>query len=106
MPRYENMISDCAKSSVILIRHANTFCNAKVQALQKENEIRGTTLGEWMDLYSDTSVYDNDLTQRGIDQCLMASKHAKNVNFSLVFVSPMRRAMETAYLILKDHPNF
>jgi hypothetical protein len=77
MPRYETMVADCKKSSMILIRHANTFCNARVQALQKENEIRGTTLGEWMDLYSDTSVYDNDLTQRGIDQCLLAARYAK-----------------------------
>ena len=30
MPRYETMVADCKKSSMILIRHANTFCNARV----------------------------------------------------------------------------
>ena len=28
------------------------------------------------------------------------------MNFSIIFVSPMRRALETAYLILREHPNF
>jgi broad specificity phosphatase PhoE len=106
MADYTTMVKDCAKSKVILIRHANTVCNARVAALQKENEIRGTTLGEWMDLYSDTSVYDNKLTERGIEQCRLGNIHAKKVNFKYVWVSPMRRALETAYLIMKDHPNF
>lgn len=27
-------------------------------------------------------------------------------NLELVFVSPLRRALETAYFMFKDHPNF
>jgi len=36
----------------------------------------------------------------------VASKEAARVTFQAVFVSPMRRALETAYLLFKDHPEF
>ena len=28
------------------------------------------------------------------------------LNIKVVFVSPMRSALETAYILFKDHPNF
>lgn len=106
MPDYTHMVEQCKMSRVILIRHATTIQNQRVAALQKENELRGTTLREWRDLYSDMSVYDNPLAPKGLEQCAMAAPHAAKVNFHTIFVSPMRRALETAYLCLKDHPNF
>lgn len=106
MPDFAKMVEACSSAKVILIRHANTLCNQRVAALQKENDARGTTLGEWMDLYSQTDVYDNPLAEKGIEQCKLAAVYAKKVHFTTIFVSPMRRALETTYLVLKDHPNF
>ena len=36
----------------------------------------------------------------------MAAKYAKSINFEAVWISPLRRALQTAYYIFKDHPNF
>jgi len=36
----------------------------------------------------------------------MASAHASQIDFRVVYVSPLRRTMETAYWVFKDHPNF
>ena len=35
-----------------------------------------------------------------------AAKHAKKFDFKALMISPMRRTLETAYYIFKDHPNF
>ena len=49
---------------------------------------------------------DCGLSETGIEQCLAASKHAKQLNIKTLWISPMRRALQTAYWIFKDHPNF
>ena len=54
------------------------------------------------------SLLDAPLTQHGIDMC--AKSEAKPILESLdidtVIVSPLRRCQQTAYHLLKDHPNF
>lgn len=37
---------------------------------------------------------------------MRASKHASEIDFKVIFVSPLRRTLETAYYTFKDHPNF
>lgn len=51
-------------------------------------------------------MVDLGLSDKGIGQCQLAAEHAKNINFVEVVMSPMRRTIETAFHIFKDHPNF
>jgi broad specificity phosphatase PhoE len=47
------------------------------------------------------------LSELGVQQCDEASKLAGQlVNLKTIFVSPLRRALQTAYLLFKEHPNF
>ena len=40
-------------------------------------------------------------------QCILANSFSKSlINLKTVFVSPLRRALQTSYLLFKDHPNF
>jgi bisphosphoglycerate-dependent phosphoglycerate mutase len=46
------------------------------------------------------------LTDFGKSQASFASKYASQLDLHTVFVSPLRRALQTAHYLLKDHPNF
>jgi broad specificity phosphatase PhoE len=92
----------------MLIRHANSVSNEAGMKLHKECETQkdGLPLSKWLEVYAEKSFLDSRLSNYGIEQCLTASKYAKTINFQTIFVSPLRRTIETAYWIFKDHPNF
>lgn len=62
--------------------------------------------GDWLDIQFSKNVMDCNLSEKGIEQCLEASKHAEKIDFKEVWVSPLRRTLDTAYHIFKSHPNF
>jgi len=52
-------------------------------------------------------LVDAPLSDTGVKQCLEASMRAASVaHLKTVFVSPLRRALQTAYLLFKEHPEF
>ncbi|CAI2366147.1 unnamed protein product [Moneuplotes crassus] len=61
-----------------------------------------------MHLYSDFNPSNRDakIDQLGIGQCLESQKIANELPIHTIFVSPLRRALMTAYYVYKDHPNF
>merc|ERR1719498_2117395 len=61
---------------------------------------------EFLNVYFNLQFQDTLLSAEGIDQCEVAGRSAQKVNFQTVFVSPLRRTMETAYHTFKDHENF
>jgi len=56
----------------------------------------------------DQSLIDAELSPEGIQQCQESEtyQYLQEMNFDQVLVSPLRRAMLTAYNLLKDHPDF
>ena len=55
---------------------------------------------------ADTKLYDACLTAEGVKQCeeSISRDYLHQVELEYVMVSPMRRAMQTAYHLLKSHP--
>lgn len=84
-------------SRVMIVRHANSAYNYAV-----------TDTEYLSDAERDPYLIDAPLTELGIQQC--KDQVEKGIwllpNLSLVITSPLKRAIETAYLVFKDHPNF
>lgn len=57
-----------------------------------------------MKLRVDTSYYDVNLHKIGVLQCESNQEQLNKVNFKTVFVSPMRRTLQTAIHMFKNHP--
>lgn len=100
-PRY-NMGFTKEASDVLLVRHANTLFNLRYVEIEEEHgygkQIR--------DLFCDKSLRNSELSEFGIEQCKFASKYAKDLELDMVIVSPLHRTMQTAYYLLRHHPQF
>ena len=48
---------------------------------------------------------DSSITQNGVEQCVEAKNIMADKKIDIVFVSPLRRALETCWEIFKDHPS-
>ena len=57
---------------------------------------------------TDLEFVDSPLSKLGEKQCRVASKLAGKLipNLRILLVSPLKRTLQTAYLIFKNHPNF
>jgi broad specificity phosphatase PhoE len=53
-----------------------------------------------------TDLIDTPLTELGIQQCSDKQAIANELDFEIVLISPMRRTIQTAYYMFKEHPNF
>jgi broad specificity phosphatase PhoE len=61
----------------------------------------------FLSVVSDRELLDCPLSDLGIKQCEETSSTASRLaNVTAVFISPLRRALQTAYLLFKTHPNF
>ena len=86
---------------VILIRHGKSIANEehdKLSELPREERF-----GKWN---LNKSLRDARLSKLGIDQATQASATAESLKVHTVFVSPLRRTLETTYYMFKNHPNF
>ena len=105
-PNYDELDKELESSSILLIRHANSISNNLSEQLFESKGAENIVKGEWYDIQFSPSVIDLGLSDKGIEQCLKASAYAHVINFVEVHMSPMRRTIETAYYMFKDHPNF
>ena len=82
--------------SAYAVRHAESTFNITFnQYLKGESEYNP---------YSDINQVDAQLSERGIEQCLESESYLPNLK--VVYVSPMIRALQTAYLVFREHENF
>ena len=87
-------------NQVFLVRHAQSTYNqaaAHYEATGKKNFI-------W-DLKWREEFIDCELSQKGVDQAVANIPQAHSLPVSKVFVSPLKRALQTAQILFKDHPN-
>ncbi|CAI2370760.1 unnamed protein product [Moneuplotes crassus] len=94
-------------SQVILQRHAQSESNARfIPILRKYGCESKIPKEEYLKCSFIKEDRDTRISELGIEQCLKSQKVANQLDIHTVIVSPMRRAMMTAYYVYKDHPNF
>jgi len=90
-------------SKVVLIRHGNSMFNKLFHELEGYEYIETP---RYFDIYSDLGLIDSPLSPLGVEQCEQAAQLSNIIKFDTVFVSPLRRALQTAYIMFKNHPDF
>lgn len=78
---------------IYVIRHAQSLYNSAKND-KKLSKIRD----------SDIRFIDACLSEKGEIQCKENKMHLPNLK--QILVSPLRRTLQTAYLLFKDHPDF
>lgn len=96
---------------MLLVRHARSLFNedwpyqenTRVSVLPNFQRYRK----EHYDFVKNPDYIDCALSESGVQQCEEAAVHLREVqDVRTVFVSPMRRTLETAHLLFRDHPAF
>lgn len=88
-------------SQVVLLRHAKTVFNEAQTVL---NMMPTWDESEMIALNTLEEMRDWKLTSFGFEQCDKAEEAAAGIKVHTVFISPFRRALQTAYEIFKSHP--
>ena len=91
-----------SKSQVFILRHATTDINLLTQRLVESKAPWEQYIKEGFDV----KYRDWGLAEVGVEECEKVSDLAKGMPIHTVFVSPLIRSLQTAYHLLKDHPNF
>ncbi|CAI2373423.1 unnamed protein product [Moneuplotes crassus] len=89
-------------SQVILLRHANSEYNFEYGKMS----LRNYSIEDERILRVRKDLRDAPLSDLGLQQCKEAQPMANRLDVGYVFVSPMKRALETAYNVFLSHPNF
>lgn len=83
-----------------IIRHGQTHYNKAQTISESQHEDHTTASFRW-----NPSLCDSSLTAEGIEQCRNSKAHIHQLPIHKVFVSPLRRALETCKLLFEGHPN-
>lgn len=90
-----------ASSQVVLQRHGKSIANESYEEIKDHGNPE--ELAAWL---LNPSLRDPRLCQTGHEQCAEAQLLVNALKIHTVFVSPLRRTLETAYNTYKNHPNF
>ena len=82
-----------------LIRHGQTLYNSTQEEYEKSGQSLDCAEFRW-----DPSLADAVLSPLGISQCESAIASAHSLQVSKVFVSPLRRALQTCDILFRSHP--
>jgi len=74
--------------------------NAQGHGLEKEHLIEEADHVKW-----NSELFDCSISELGKQQAKEANSEAKKLDISLVVVSPLRRALQTAQIIFEGHPS-
>lgn len=95
------------QARTLLIRHANSTFNSRWSHVQQKIARGEATEDGFIEVVNDMSLLDCPLSDLGISQCLQEAPLVSQLsNIRTVFVSPLRRALQTAFLLFREHPNF
>ncbi len=89
---------------IILIRHGLSLYNYSASSFyyqtgfdHKSDEARAYMLNQ--------DLIDSPLYPYGVEQAINQQPAINKIDFDTVFVSPLRRAIETCYHLFNKHPN-
>ncbi|CAI2377197.1 unnamed protein product [Moneuplotes crassus] len=88
-------------SQVLIQRHAMSMANESYAQIKDHSNFE--ELSKWI---CDPTLRDPRLSETGHHQCREARPLVNSLKIHTVFVSPLRRTLETAYLIYHAHPDF
>lgn len=94
-----------ASGLIYLIRHAESTFNFEADIELLSDTTLTKQSPEYLALKFDPKYMDCGLTAKGRQQCQATREELAGVEFGLVLVSPMRRAIETCFEIFRDHPS-
>jgi len=97
-------IEEVHKYSAVLIRHAYSqfnYIQKQFELATGENDSHEDALPHRLNKLH----FDGPLHHYGVLQAKLAQKSINAIEFDAVFVSPMRRAMETSYYMFETHPD-
>ena len=77
---------------IIYIRHGETDYNKFLKSKGKS-------------IKYDINYIDSPVNKKGEQQAIDASQKLKKLNIEIVYVSPLYRCLQTAFLLFKNHPN-
>lgn len=89
-------------SQVLLLRHANSQYNYEYDWMAKEP----FTDEDYKTLRIKKDLRDAQLSKLGMQQWELSQALTNGINVGYVLMSPLRRAVETAYHMFKTHPSF
>ena len=89
------------RSTLCLIRHGTTEFNVICQQIVNEH---GLESEEFRALKKRKDLIDPPLNEIGLMQCQIGLQYINEVNFKVVYVSPMYRCLMTAEHLFKEHP--
>jgi len=89
------------QSKLYFVRHAQSIFN--IEQMKARNTTEEVKHNEDLTVKFDLKLIDCGLSELGIEQAKQAAEKLKNINVGLVVTSPLRRSMETAHIIFKDH---
>lgn len=93
---------DLKAASYILIRHAYSEYNHKAYEIEQAH---GEHSEQMLALKGDKTMFDPGLHEIGILQAESNQSNVNEINFKVVFVSPMQRTLQTCIHMFKNHPN-
>ncbi|CAI2372015.1 unnamed protein product [Moneuplotes crassus] len=106
-PEQEEIKALIEGPQVILQRHARSTANASYEELvSKFGDPNDIPYEDLLNNDFNPANRDAKIDQLGIEQCLESQKIANQLPIHTIFVSPLRRALMTAYYVYKDHPDF
>ena len=76
----------------LFIRHGQTYYNKKSKELGSQK------------VKLDPNLLDAELTEEGIEEGIKFSKFYEQFEIEEIYVSPLYRALQSAYYLFKDHP--
>jgi broad specificity phosphatase PhoE len=100
VPKIED--KDLKTATFIIIRHAYSEYNYREQKVKEEF---GDHSEELIALKGDRSMYDPGLHSIGRLQAESNQDLVNEINFKVVFVSPLQRTLQTCIHMFKAHPN-
>lgn len=83
--------------SVYLIRHAESHYNVGEAEIAKELGDKYLETEKYATFKFTPELMDSSITQNGVDQCVEAKNIMADKKVDIVFVSPLRRALETCW---------
>lgn len=89
-------------SQVLLLRHATSVANQ----LKKQLINRDADIAELAMYGTDPTNRDTPLAEKGVQETKEARSVANSLKVHTVFVSPLKRTLQTAYRLFKYHPDF
>jgi hypothetical protein len=97
----EQLETYLATSHVFIQRHAKSIANEEYDKIKDHSNFE--ELEKWI---LDPRLRDPKLCESGVRQWLEARSLVKHFKIHTIFVSPLRRSLETAYHVYKDHSDF